>query len=136
MSSYKNEGFYDHQKHPFPPQKHPFSPQKHHFSYEKNTIFHIETPPKPPKTPPYPAPVEHLAVGTPARYAPVVAQRHGLHDHAPLLEEWQWLGGSGTNRQIRPARSFWYELECGSGSIEFDTIDKKMVVKFFEKIEK
>jgi hypothetical protein len=34
--------------------------------------------------------------------------------------EWQWLGGSGTNRNIRSARFQWYQLERGSGSIGRD----------------
>jgi hypothetical protein len=31
--------------------------------------------------------------------------------------EWQWLGGSGTNRQRRSVRFEWWWLECGSDSI-------------------
>jgi hypothetical protein len=34
--------------------------------------------------------------------------------------EWQWLGGSGTNRRSGSRRFEWYRLERGSGSIEGD----------------
>jgi hypothetical protein len=31
--------------------------------------------------------------------------------------EWQWLVDFDTNRKRRSVRSFWYQMECGSGSI-------------------
>jgi predicted unusual protein kinase regulating ubiquinone biosynthesis (AarF/ABC1/UbiB family) len=34
--------------------------------------------------------------------------------------EWQWLGGSDTSVSIRPRRSFWYQIECGSGCFDQD----------------
>jgi hypothetical protein len=36
--------------------------------------------------------------------------------------EWQWLGGSGTNRRSRSRRFEWYKLESGSDSIDRVTI--------------